>query len=93
MRLTILSEHYTPFSLKLRGQQGFSVLIENDGGQFLYDTSQVQLEYVKGYLKELIREDGVELFAPAHCTGIHRIIDFLQGFQRYYKAGIPRVSV
>ena len=81
MRLTILSENYTPFSLKLRGQQGFSVLIENDGGQFLYDTSQVQLEDVKGYLKELIREDGVELFAPAHCTGIHTIIDFYTEFK------------
>jgi len=45
------------------------------GGTHLHDTSQGQLEYVKCYLKELIQEDRVELFAPAHCTGIHTIMD------------------
>ena len=33
MRITILSENYTPFSLKLRGEHGFSVLIEKDDMQ------------------------------------------------------------
>jgi len=51
------------------------------GGTHLHDASQVQLEYVKSYLKELIREDGVELFAPAHCTGIHTIVDFCTEFK------------
>ncbi|MEN6320907.1 MAG: MBL fold metallo-hydrolase [Syntrophaceae bacterium] len=51
------------------------------GGTHLHDTSQIQIEYVKCYLKELIREDGVELFAPAHCTGIHTIIDFCTEFK------------
>lgn len=51
------------------------------GGMHLHDTSQEQLEFVKCYLKELIRLDGIELFAPAHCTGIHTIIDFCAEFK------------
>lgn len=51
------------------------------GGTHLHDTSQVQLEFVKCYLKELIQEDGVELFAPAHCTGIHTIMGLSEEFK------------
>jgi 7,8-dihydropterin-6-yl-methyl-4-(beta-D-ribofuranosyl)aminobenzene 5'-phosphate synthase len=51
------------------------------GGTHLHDTSQGQLEYVKCYLKELIQEDGVELLAPAHCTGIHTIMGLSEEFK------------
>lgn len=40
MKLTVLSENYTPFTLGLRAEHGFSVLIENEGRHFLYDTGQ-----------------------------------------------------
>ena len=55
------------------------------GGTHLHDTSQLQLEYVKSYLKELIHEDGVELFAPAHCTGIHTIMGLSEEFKEITK--------
>lgn len=51
------------------------------GGTHLHDTTLGQLEYVKSYLKGLIREDGVELFAPAHCTGIHTIMGLSEEFK------------
>jgi 7,8-dihydropterin-6-yl-methyl-4-(beta-D-ribofuranosyl)aminobenzene 5'-phosphate synthase len=51
------------------------------GGTHLHDTSQGQLEYVKCYLKELIQKEGVELFAPAHCTGINTIMDLCAEFK------------
>ncbi len=51
------------------------------GGTHLHDTSQVQLEFVRSFLKKIIKEDGVELFAPAHCTGINTIHDLCTEFK------------
>jgi 7,8-dihydropterin-6-yl-methyl-4-(beta-D-ribofuranosyl)aminobenzene 5'-phosphate synthase len=51
------------------------------GGTHLHDTTQIQLEFVKSFLEELIQNDGVELFAPAHCTGINTIADFCTEFK------------
>ena len=51
------------------------------GGTHLHDAKETQIEFTKSFLKELFQNDGVELFAPAHCTGIDTIIDFCAEFK------------
>ncbi len=51
------------------------------GGTHLHDASKTQIAFAGSYLKELFQNDGVELFAPAHCTGINTIIDFCAEFK------------
>lgn len=51
------------------------------GGTHLHDASDIQIDFVKSYLKKLFQTDGVELFAPAHCTGIHTIFDLYAVFK------------
>jgi 7,8-dihydropterin-6-yl-methyl-4-(beta-D-ribofuranosyl)aminobenzene 5'-phosphate synthase len=51
------------------------------GGTHLHDASPIQIEFVRSYIKELIQKDRVELFAPAHCTGINTIMDLCAEFK------------
>jgi 7,8-dihydropterin-6-yl-methyl-4-(beta-D-ribofuranosyl)aminobenzene 5'-phosphate synthase len=51
------------------------------GGTHLHGAPKEQIEFAGSYLKELFENDGVELFAPAHCTGIDTIIDFCTEFK------------
>ncbi|MDO9542240.1 MAG: MBL fold metallo-hydrolase [Kiritimatiellia bacterium] len=43
MKITVLAENYAPFALGIKAEHGFSVLIEKDGRQLLYDTGQFGL--------------------------------------------------
>ncbi len=55
------------------------------GGTHLHDAQKTQIEFAGSYLRELFQNDGVELFAPAHCTGINTIIDFCYEFKEFAK--------
>ncbi len=51
------------------------------GGTHLHDASSEHFEFVKNYFKT----SGIKIFAPAHCTGIDKIIDFQKEFPEITK--------
>jgi len=79
-KITILSENYTIGILGLRGEHGFSALIEKDGKQFLYDTGQLGIcvDNAAVLKKDLTKTDKILLS--------HGHVDHTGGLQRALEA-------
>lgn len=62
---------------KVLGKKIYAIM----GGTHLFDAKPEHI----GFVKQFLRKESIQLFAPAHCTGIEKIIEFTKDFPEITK--------